>query len=143
MIINNQDLKNLIGRYIKENDTFKNIKIQSTLIYYDKKIEEQQNKLKYYSVPVKYEEAAKEEIQRLLKNDIIEEIRMTYASPSFFIEKKNKELRLVVYYRWVNNYIRDEISLIPKIFENLFRIGQNKIYSKIDLKKWFQLNSTG
>ncbi|KAG0435774.1 Retrovirus-related Pol polyprotein from transposon [Dictyocoela muelleri] len=94
-------------------------------------------KLKYYSVPIKYENSAKKEIERLLKNEIIEKNRSPYASPAFLIEKRNKDLRLDVDYRSINKFIRDEISLIPKIFENLHKIGKNKYFTKIDLKNGF------
>lgn len=59
------------------------------------------------------------------------------ASPAFFIEKKNGELRLVVDHRWVNEIINDEIALIPKIYDILYKIEQNILFTKIDLKKGF------
>ncbi|KAG0440342.1 Retrovirus-related Pol polyprotein from transposon 17.6 [Dictyocoela muelleri] len=33
--------------------------------------------------------------------------------------------------------MKDEVSLIPKIYENLFKISQSKVFSKIDLKNGF------
>ncbi|KAF9762990.1 Transposon Tf2-6 polyprotein [Nosema granulosis] len=104
-------------------------------LFIDKKIEDHNFTPQYYSIPLKYEKESKEELKRLLKNDIIEETRIPYASPSFFIEQKNKELRHVVDYRKENEFIKDEISMIPKIFENLYKLERKKIFSKIDLNQ--------
>ncbi|KAG0440354.1 Retrovirus-related Pol polyprotein from transposon [Dictyocoela muelleri] len=135
--IENTESESILKDYVSENETFTHIKIDPVNLYIDKKINDQKIKIKYYAVPIKYEERAKYEIERLLKADIIEENRSPYASPSFLIEKKNRELRLVVDYRIVNNYIKDDISLIPKIFENLYKIEKSKFFTKIDLKNGF------
>ncbi|KAF9760824.1 Transposon Tf2-6 polyprotein [Nosema granulosis] len=131
------ELETQLKEYINDNEDFSKMKIPPIELFVDDKIKDFKLTPQYYSVPIKYEKGAKEEIRRLLKADIIEESRVPYASPSFLIEKKNKELRLVVDYRKINQFIVDEISLIPKIFENLYKIGKNTVFSKIDMKNGF------
>lgn len=93
---------------IKENENYQHVdKTPIQLHIYKKEITNYESKLKYYSVPLKY----KEEVNRLLEQDIIEKHRSKYASLSFLIEKRNKELRLVVDYGEVNEYLIDEISV--------------------------------
>ena len=46
-----------------------------------------------YTVPHKFMEHAKQEIQRLLNDDIIEKSYSNIVSSAFFIEKKNEDLR--------------------------------------------------
>lgn len=78
-----------------------------------------------------------EELQRLVREDIIERCNSKFSSPAFVIEKKNKDIRLVIDYRQVNKYVIDEIFYIPDIHENLLLLSGNKYYSKIDLKNGF------
>ena len=61
-----------------------------------------------YSIPIKYVERGKAEIQRLLDEDIIEYSNSLYSSPAFFIKKKNNDLRLVINYQEINKYIQDD-----------------------------------
>ncbi|KAF9762258.1 Retrovirus-related Pol polyprotein from transposon gypsy [Nosema granulosis] len=89
---------------------------------------------KSYIVPNKYIEKARNELSRLCREGIIIESEVRYISPAFFIEKKNLDLRLVIDYRNLNNYIIDECYDIPKIYENLMVMGKNEYYSTIDLK---------
>ncbi|KAF9760669.1 Transposon Tf2-6 polyprotein [Nosema granulosis] len=133
----NSKVQEKLTEYIRKNEKLMKIKIAPIKLFIDEEIKKQTLVPQYYSVPLKYVKGAKAEIQRLLEADIIEEHRAPFASPSFLIEKKNKELRLVVDYRKINAYIKDEISTIPKIFESLYKIGTNKIFSKIDLKNGF------
>lgn len=91
------------------------------------KIDSKQNS---YMVPVKYIDRAKQEIERLLKEGIIEEKEVSTFSPGFFIEKKNKDLRLVIDFRKLNENIIDEQFDIPKIFENLQHLAKINITPK-------------
>ncbi|KAF9761302.1 Transposon Tf2-6 polyprotein [Nosema granulosis] len=130
-------VKEVLTEYIKENDNFTKIKMEAVKLFIDEKIKDHALTPHHYSVPLKYQQGARDEIKRLIKADIIEEHRIPYASPSLLIEKKNKELRLVVDYRKVNEFIKDEISTIPKVFESLYKVSTNRIFSKIDLKNGF------
>ncbi|ORD99170.1 POL4 [Hepatospora eriocheir] len=58
--------------------------------------------LKLYSFPYQSLNSIKQEIDRLLKLDIIRKSTSKYASPAFPILKKNGKTRLVVDYRRLN-----------------------------------------
>jgi hypothetical protein len=136
-ISEDEELKNKISEYYRLNEKFGAIKIPPLKIFASEKIYESNLTTQFYTVPLKFEKRSKDEINRLIKNDIIEVCRVPFASPSFMIEKKNKELRLVVDYRKINEYIYDDIAAIPKIFDNLWKVGQSKVFTKIDLKNGF------
>ncbi|KAF9760596.1 Retrovirus-related Pol polyprotein from transposon, partial [Nosema granulosis] len=138
LIKNNQksNIKELIEQYRRKNSEFKEMKITPVQL---KRIETkiELGKRKAYMVPCKYVERAKDEINRLMDEGIIVESEVKYVSPAFFIEKRNSDLRLVIDYRGINNYIIDECYDIPKIYENLMYMGENEYFSTIDLKNGF------
>ncbi|KAF9763219.1 Retrovirus-related Pol polyprotein from transposon 17.6 [Nosema granulosis] len=92
---------------------------------------------KYYSVPEKFLEQARDELKRLTDEGIIERSFETFSSPAFIIAKKDGTVRLVVDYREINQHICDDINIIPNIREVYQRIGQAKYFTKIDLKNGF------
>lgn len=90
-----------------------------------------------FELPYKFHQIIKKELNRLLKEDIIEEKETINSSPGFVIAKKNGECRMVIDYRSINKNIIDLPIGIPKILENLQILGNNHFYSKIDLKNGF------
>lgn len=54
-----------------------------------------------------------------MQEDIIEPSDSPYTSPSFFLEKKNKDLRLVIDYKKINEFLKDDPWILPKIDEVL------------------------
>ena len=129
-------LNKVIEKYKQKNIKFKEFKMTpidlQTKVH--TKIEAKQSS---YIVPIKYIDNSKLELERLLKEGIIKESEVNTYSPGFFIEKKNKDLRLVIDYRKLNEHIVDEQFDISKNFENLQTLGNNKYYIKIDLKNGF------
>jgi hypothetical protein len=79
----------------------------------------------------------KEEIKRLRTEDMIEELDSLTVNPAFFILKENLKVRSVVDYREINQYIFDEICMIPKMLENLDILGENVVFSQLDLRNGF------
>ncbi|KAG0438687.1 Retrovirus-related Pol polyprotein from transposon gypsy [Dictyocoela muelleri] len=77
------------------------------------------------------------ELKRLKSEGIIEKSDGSISNPGFFIEKKNKYLRLVVDYRILNQNIIEEVCNIPNIFNEIQNMGKNSFFSKIDLKNGF------
>ena len=59
--------------------------------------------LKPYSIPHKQLELVKEEISKLLKNNVITESTSSFAAPAFPIQKRTGGMRLVVDYSKLNN----------------------------------------
>ncbi|WUR03048.1 DDI1-like protein [Vairimorpha necatrix] len=129
-------LNKTMDLYKLNNDKFKCIKTNTLQkIVYDKS-------LKYYEahpykVPLAYVGRLKEELARLESEEIIERCNSKFASPAFVIEKKNKDLRLVIDYRHVNKYILDEIYQIPNIHDNLLLLSGNLYFSQLDLTNGF------
>lgn len=72
--------------YQRVNHQFSRIKKPSVNILIKKDIPEIHQK--GYSIPYKFVERGKKEIQRLLKENIIEHSNSQYSSPAFFIKKK-------------------------------------------------------
>ncbi|KAF9760600.1 Transposon Tf2-6 polyprotein, partial [Nosema granulosis] len=131
-----QEVVRKIQEYKVINNSFTNMKIEPVKLKTStEKIE--LSRKKSYIVPNKYLQKAQEELTRLCKEGIIVESEVCYVSPAFFIEKKNLDLRLVIDYRNLNQYIIDECYDIPKIFENLMMMGTNEYYTTIDLKNGF------
>ncbi|GMF29533.1 unnamed protein product [Phytophthora lilii] len=88
---------------------------------------------KPYSVPRSQEDAARREIQRLLKLDVIEQIYDSEsAAPVFVLTKLNGYFRLLVDFRRLNRYLRRSPYFVPKIREILLRLGKAKCMSTLD-----------
>ncbi|KAE9198591.1 hypothetical protein PF004_g19500 [Phytophthora fragariae] len=86
-----------------------------------------------YSVPRSQEEAARREIQKLLDEDVIEQIYGSEAAaPAFFLVKPNGSLRLLVDFRELNKFLRRSPYYVPKIREILLRLGKAKCMSTLD-----------
>ncbi|KAF9760601.1 Retrovirus-related Pol polyprotein from transposon 17.6 [Nosema granulosis] len=131
-----KDVQEVIALYKKNNENFSKIKLnRPETITYDKNLKGYE--CKPYSIALGYKERLKEELRRLEAEDIIERCNSKFSSPAFVVEKKNKNVRLVIDYSYINKYIQDEITYIPKIHENLLVLGRNEYYSTIDLKNGF------
>jgi hypothetical protein len=88
---------------------------------------------KPYPIPKAYEQQAKEEIERLIKLDILEQIYSSEtASPAFFIKKPSGALRLLNDFRGLNKYLRRAPYTVPLIREILTRLGNAKYFSSMD-----------
>ncbi|KAF9761443.1 Transposon Tf2-8 polyprotein [Nosema granulosis] len=102
----------MLNRYLSMNNTFSYIDapLAEFTIKDNVKIVQSHG----YYIQFKYIKRGKEEIKRLLREDIIEPSNSLFASPAFFREKKNKTLRLVVDYKEINQYIEDDAILLQK-----------------------------
>ncbi|KAF9746894.1 Retrovirus-related Pol polyprotein from transposon opus, partial [Nosema granulosis] len=60
-----------------------------------------------------------------------------YTSPAFFRKKKNNDLRLILDYKNINNYIEDDSFVLPKIDDCLQEMGENTYFSQLDLQNGF------
>jgi predicted nucleic-acid-binding protein len=120
-------------KYKNDNERFQKMKLDKQIVL-KKNIDLKFYDCKEYTVSHVYRERVANEIKRLEKEDVIE---LCSSSPAFIIEKKNKEIRLVVDYRHINNYLSDEIIQIPKIHDSLRFLGGRSCYSQIDLKNGF------
>ena len=102
-----------------------------------------------YAVPLKLLDAAKHEIERLLKLGVLIPSRSRFSQPTFFVPKaglvkdKNgklvQRLRLVTDFRYANRLIVPELAAIPNMTELLttFNANNSSIYTVIDLQDGF------
>ncbi|OWY96918.1 Pol Polyprotein [Phytophthora megakarya] len=71
---------------------------------------------KPYAVPRSMESKAKDTIQKLITEEVIEQIYDSeVASPAFFLAKKNGDLRLLIDFRALNKHLRRSSYYVPKV----------------------------
>jgi len=88
---------------------------------------------KAYAMTIKEEETLNEWLDKQLKAGLIVESSSKYASPCFFIPKKDGTLWLVQDYRKLNQHtIKDETPL-PLIAEVIDKLKEAKYLNKLDL----------
>lgn len=81
--------------------------------------------------------AAKDYITENLKSGKIRPSKSPYGSPMFFAKEKDGSLRGVVDYRGLNRITKRNSTSVPRSDEMFDRLGQAKVFSKIDLKTGF------
>ncbi|MEL7309058.1 MAG: reverse transcriptase family protein [Pseudomonadota bacterium] len=86
-------------------------------------------------IPFSLQSAVESEIQKLLINDIIEEIdHSPYISPIVVVPKPDGEIRLCVDYRRVNQHIVVDQHPLPTAEEIFTKLSGAKYFSKLDLR---------
>ena len=91
---------------------------------------------KPYPIPAAYESEVKRQVEEMEKAGVIEKSRSPYNSPIVCV-KKDKQVRVVLDLRKVNNFIVVKHLGIPNMQTLLSRLGKAKIFAKLDLKKGF------
>ncbi|KAF9761107.1 Retrovirus-related Pol polyprotein from transposon [Nosema granulosis] len=129
------ELNKTLKQYMNDNESFTHINVRPAHFSMRDNLKVVQS----YGYPIsfKFIDKGKEEIKRLLHEDIIEPSNSIFTSPAFFREKKNKKLRLILDYKKINVYIEDDSFLLPKIDDCLIKIGENKYFSQLDLQNGF------
>jgi hypothetical protein len=95
-----------------------------------------------YRYPYAFQEAIREEIDKLIKEKIVRPSNSPYNSPLWVVPKKldasgKKKVRLVVDYRKLNNKTKDDKFPIPNIEDILSKLGQATYFSSLDLASGF------
>jgi transposase InsO family protein len=124
-----------LENYFKVNSNFSIIKGANVTLNTKPGLDVVQSK--GYPVAGKIVPEVKTEIKRLLEEDIVEHSNSIYSSPAFFIRKKTNDVRLVVDYRKINEFIYDDAFQIPNMEYSIRSIGENRYFSTIDLKNGF------
>ena len=75
----------------------------------------------------------KKQLQALLDNGHIRPSSSPYGAPVLFVKKKDGSMRLCVDYRALNKHTIKNRYPLPRIDELLDRLGNAKIFSKLDL----------
>src|SRR3954447_21741542 len=90
-------------------------------------------KQRAYRVAPPEQDFIKEEIDRMLKNKLIQPSESPWASPVVLVRKKNRKLRFCVDYRKLNSVTRRDCYPLPRIDELLDMFGHAKYFTTLDL----------
>lgn len=86
-------------------------------------------------------QAAQEECQQLLTQGLIEPTKSEWACTAFYVNKRSEQVRqkkrLVIDYRPLNLFLRDDKFPLPKIYSLHSYIKDAYLFSKFDLKSGF------
>lgn len=96
---------------------------------------------KNYRTPYAQKEEIKEQVNRLIKNDLIEPSISNFNSPVILVPKKStsttKKWRMCIDYRLVNRKLIADKYPLPRIDDILDGLGRAKFFSVIDLFNGF------
>ena len=90
-----------------------------------------------YTIPVHYFDKVRGEIKTMLEIGIIERTKSQWASPLITVLKKDGSIRLCGDYRRLNAITEADPYYLPRIEDLLFKIGQAKFITTLDLCKGF------
>lgn len=98
--------------------------------------------IKPYRLPHAHKKEISEQIDQMLKDEIIEEATSEWSSPILLVPKKtdsrgNNKWRLVIDYRSVNKQIKDDKFPLPNINEILDSLSGAIYFSALDLAQGF------
>ena len=88
---------------------------------------------KQFRLPYSQKQAARQQLEQMLDNKVIEEANSPWNSPFFFVKKKDGSDRFVVDYRKLNEVTVKDRMPIPHIEELLDNLSQSTIFSTVDL----------
>ncbi|WJX18453.1 hypothetical protein P8452_08249 [Trifolium repens] len=84
---------------------------------------------------------AREECNQLLQQGLIEPTKSEWACQAFYVEKRSEKIRgkkrLVIDYKPLNHFLKDDKFPIPKASSLCIFIKDAQIYSKFDMKSGF------
>ena len=83
--------------------------------------------------PFHLKEEADGEVQKMLKQDVIEPSESPWASPVVLVRKKDNSLRYCIDYRKLNSVTVKDSYPLPRIDESLDSLGGSKFFSTLDL----------
>ncbi|KAG0440687.1 Transposon Ty3-I Gag-Pol polyprotein [Dictyocoela muelleri] len=90
--------------------------------------------MKPYRISPIMKERLKAEIEKIIRDKIIQRSYSEYASSAFLNLKKNGEIRLVKDFRNLNRITKGDEYIFFKIWDILVQLKGFTIYSKLDLK---------
>lgn len=92
---------------------------------------------KPYPINTELFQKFKQKIQDLLQKKIIEHSNSSVSSPAFVAVKPGGDLRILIDYRKVNEYIEDDSHYFPTIYDNIDRLSGMNYFSTLDLTNSF------
>ena len=92
---------------------------------------------KPYPVPFTQRDVVKEEVEAMLKMDVIEPSVSPYASPIVLVKKKDGRIRFCVDYRKLNKSVVFDVEPMPDVEYLFAKLGESRVLSKVDLAKGY------
>lgn len=74
-----------------------------------------------------------DEIEKMLKDGIIQESRSPWASPCVLVKKTDGQWRFCIDYRKVNAVTKKEVYPLPRIDDCLSALGQSRYFTTLDM----------
>ena len=90
-----------------------------------------------YKVPERLRDGVKREVEKLLKEGIIEESTSYWSSPVVPVLKPSGDIRLCVDFRKLNDITVQEHCYIPDLEDILSKVSDSMVLSKLDLTQGF------
>lgn len=90
-----------------------------------------------YRISATERRAIEDEVQRMLKEDVIQPSNSPWSSPVVLVKKKNGEWRFCVDYRKLNKVTKKDVYPLPRIDDALDCLAGAKIFSIMDLKSGY------
>lgn len=90
-----------------------------------------------YRLPPAKQALLKEELEKLITQDIIEECDSPYAAPVVMVPKKDSGIRICIDYRQLNAKTVPDRYPLPRIDDLLHSTKQAKIFTTLDLKSGY------
>ena len=94
-------------------------------------------KAKGRPIPPSLEGALNDQLDKWLKQDVIEVSTSDYSFPLLAVPKKNKTYRFCVDFRLLNSRTRSSSWPVPDIQDNLARLSGSRVFSALDLSGAF------
>lgn len=90
-----------------------------------------------YRIPVRWRAKLEDEVQALLKLDIIQPSRSPYAAPVVCVAKPDGSLRMCIDYRELNKTIVTDAYPMPRIEELIDKVAPVAFISTVELAKGY------
>ena len=90
-----------------------------------------------YPIPLKYQDQVHDQIEDLLKRGIIRPSASPWNHPLVPVVKKDGSIRICLDFRKMNESLPDDTYPIPSVQEILNQLGNNALYSTLDMRSSF------
>ncbi|GBM68120.1 Transposon Ty3-I Gag-Pol polyprotein [Araneus ventricosus] len=133
--------KELLSLLVEFIDVFdlenKPVKVSSKVKHRINTADSQPVKQKPYRVSFEERRLIQEEVDKMLKLDIIEHSESPWSSPVVLVKKKNGTWRFCVDYRRLNKITKKDVYPLPRIDDALDSLSGASLFSTMDLKSGY------
>ena len=117
---------------------FPDVPSRTNAVYHDVDVGEAEPvKQPPYRVNPQKQKLLQQEVEYMLKNDLIERSHSAWSSPCILVPKPDKTYRFCTDFRKVNSLTKADSYPLPRIKDCIDRIGHSKYVSKFDMLKGY------